>query len=204
MTKDQGQSECAVTGRGVYNGIMPDWLKELRLLAEAEYHSRRILATLATTALDGSPRARTVIVRGIDPAGSLVFTSSAGSEKIAQIEHNPAGEMVFWFAHERQQYRMRGKIEMIREGDVLLAHWEELNDTGRAIFYWPPPGLPRTPGQHFPQSVASNVPPSDEFVVLRLVPAFIETLDLNEHPHCRQRWARAKGKSGWTMVEVTP
>src|SRR5207248_243221 len=100
-----------------YNdALMADWLKDLRLLAEAEFHAQRILASLATVAPDGSPRTRMVIVRGIFEDGSVVITTSAASEKVAQVQANAAAEMLFWFPHERQQFRLRGKVELIREG----------------------------------------------------------------------------------------
>jgi pyridoxamine 5'-phosphate oxidase len=57
---------------------------------------------LATCGLDGQPRARNVLLRGLDERGFVWFTSYE-SAKAAQLDVNPAACLLFsWFAIGRQ------------------------------------------------------------------------------------------------------
>ena len=83
-------------------------MKELMLVAEAEYHARRVVATLATVDPTGQPHARTVIIRRLDAGQDSVWiTSDARSDKVAHLAANPLAELLFWLPHERQQFRLR-------------------------------------------------------------------------------------------------
>ena len=184
---------------------MAAWLRELRLLAEAEYHGRRVVATLATVGLDGSPRARVVIVRSMFEDGSVLTTTSSLSEKVPQIKANASAEMVFWFPQERQQFRVRGQVEFVTEPGLMRATWDDLGDSSRATFFWPEAGLPRHDSQQFLKKVEEATAPPDTFVVLRLRANEVESLDLNEHPHLRRRWRLLdRAQDQWQMDTITP
>ena len=181
---------------------MVEWMQELALLAEAEYHARRVVAALATVDSAGHPHARTVIVRRLDAATpALWITSDARSNKIAQLQACPVAELVFWMPHERLQFRLRGPVEIMRDGPVRQEIWEDLNDAGRAMFSWPPSGQPRREQDFFAQSVAAKTPPPESFVLLVLRPSEAESVELNEFPHRRRRWRK---ESEWRVEMINP
>src|SRR5690349_1220944 len=99
---------------------MAEWMNELVLLAEAEYHARRIVATLATIDIDGvTPRARTVFVRWMDTnTNDIWITTDLRSAKAPQLRANPRAELAFWTPHERQQFRITGRIEIVTGGQM--------------------------------------------------------------------------------------
>ena len=181
---------------------MSDWISELRLLVDAEYHARRMIATLATVDAQGNPRARTVIVRRIDPkTGAIAITTDARSPKVAHLASHPASELVFWMFNERLQFRLLGNAEIIRNGPLRDEIWKELNDSGRALFLWPPPGEHRKPDDVFPEKLSADKPPPASFVLLVLHPWEVEALELNDTPHRRRRWRKA---NDWNVELINP
>ena len=177
-------------------------MKELMLVAEAEFHARRMVATLATVDPAGQPRARTVIVRKLDEKrDSIWVTTDARSQKVTEIMATPLVELLFWLPHERQQFRLSCRTEIVRHGPARDDIWKELHDTNRALFLWPAPGAPWRQGADFPAKVAAAVPPPDSFVVLEMTPFEAETLELNEHPHLRRRWRAA---NQWQPERINP
>ena len=180
---------------------MTDWMQELIVLVEAEFHSRRIVATLATVETDGSPRARMVVVRSFNEGdNTLWMTTDSRSCKMGQLQVQPQAEIVFWTPHERQQFRLRGRVEIVREGAARQQLWEGLNDSARALFFWPKPGAPRVEGTEFVQGVPTGPAPA-EFVMLIFKPTVVEALELNEIPHRRRRWCET---DGWKMQLLNP
>ena len=181
---------------------MSDWMQELILLTEAEYHARRIIATLATVDPHGRPRARTVIVRWFDEQHDTIWmTTDSRSTKIAHLLVQPEAELVFWALQERQQFRVYGRMEIIESGPARQDIWEALNDTSRALFFGPSPGEPRRAEDSFPPAISADVPPPETFVLLGLKPTEVESLELNEFPHRRRRWREA---GGWKVELLNP
>ena len=180
---------------------MTDWMQELIVLVEAEFHSRRIVATLATVDADGSPRARMMVVRSFNEGdNTLWMTTDLRSSKISQVQARSDVELVFWMPHERQQFRLRGTLEIVRDGTARQELWQGLNDSARALFYWPMPGELRVEGTHFVQGVPVGSAPA-EFVLLVLKPTLVEALELNETPHRRRRWCE---NDGWKGMLLNP
>src|SRR5436305_8368776 len=107
---------------------MAQWMEELVLLAEAEYHARRIVATLASVDVDGvTPRARTVFVRWMDTHTNDVWiTTDLRSAKVPQLRANPRAELVFWTPHERQQFRITGRVEVLSAGPIPADTWQQM------------------------------------------------------------------------------
>ncbi len=176
-------------------------MQELIVLVEAEFHSRRIVATLATVDRDGSPRARTVVVRSFNADdNSLWMTTDSRTGKMQELEVRPLAEVVFWMPHERQQFRLRGTMEIVRDGSAREELWKGLNESTRAMFFWPTPGALREDGFQFVPTVPPGPAPA-EFILLILKPNLVEALELNEMPHRRRRWAEA---NQWQMTLVNP
>ena len=177
-------------------------MKELSLLMEAEFHSRHMVATLATVDADGGPRARMVIIRRLDERDdSIWITTNARSGKISQLERCARAELVCWAPNERQQFRVRGHVKIVREGALREEMWVGLSDPARGTFFRPTPGEVRRAGETFVKEVTSEVKAPETFVLLGLRATEVEALELNETPHRRRRW---KESEGWRMEAINP
>jgi pyridoxamine 5'-phosphate oxidase len=156
-----------------------------------------LVMTLATVALDGSPRARSVICRRIDKDFTLWFTTDARSAKSEQLRAMPAAEAVCYLPEARQQFRIRGTIELLNEdqaGSEREVFWKQLSDESKAMFFWPRPGSARRRDKStFPHRVASVISPPSTFELIALRGNEIEHLDLSHTPHERLRWRAANG-----------
>ncbi len=84
------------------------WLEE----AIAANHPEPSAMTLATSAVDGEPDARVVLLKGLDDHG-LVFFTSYESSKGLQLANNPrACACFFWILLERQ-VRINGTVTKV-------------------------------------------------------------------------------------------
>jgi PPOX class probable FMN-dependent enzyme len=181
---------------------MSEWMQELTTLAEAEFHARRIVATLATVDEAGRPRARTVFIRWFDEAEATIWiTTDDRSEKMKHLMKTPVGELVIWTPHERQQFRLFGQIEVVRSGPVCEELWSQLKDAARAMFFGPPPGEAFDAATASPPAVGEQTPPPPNFVLLALRPTEVESLELNYTPHLRRRWRRDED---WKTCRINP
>lgn len=177
-------------------------MQELTTLAEAEFHARRIVATLATVDESGRPRARTVFIRWFDEAEATIWiTADVRSEKMRHLAKTPLGELVIWTPHERQQFRLFGHVEVVRAGHARDDLWAQLKDQAKAMFFGPPPGDPFRAEADFPATVPSLTPPPETFVLLALRPTEVESLELNYTPHRRRRWRR---DDNWQTHLINP
>jgi hypothetical protein len=68
------------------------------------------------------------------------------------------------------------------------------------MFTWPAPGEPLQ-NTSFLTSLSADASPPQTFEAIAIHPSFVEVLDLNEHPHRRQRFRR---KNGWRAEQVNP
>lgn len=66
--------------------------------------------TIATATSDGKPSARMVLLKDYDERG-FVFFSNYESHKGQQLEENPWGAIVFWWAELERQVRIEGPVE---------------------------------------------------------------------------------------------
>jgi PPOX class probable FMN-dependent enzyme len=181
------------------NPIIP-WLEILLDGLEAEFHNRNRIAALATVDSAGQPHVRSIICRRFGPDGSVAFATDRTSEKIAQIRSNSRAELMFWLPGWREQYRLCGLLEEVKE-PLRSAIWTEMSDKSRALFFWPAPAQPREPTSAFVEFIPSATPPPQRFLVLLLVPDQVERLELNDHPHHRRRWRK---DTEWEVEEINP
>jgi hypothetical protein len=181
---------------------MVQWMHDLQVLLDAEFIKRPIVACLATVDAERKPHTRMMVIRRVDERElSIWMASDARSGKLDELKNQPVAELLIWAASERQQFRLRGPIRIHTDGAQRQAIWEQFRGDTRATFSWPPPGLPRDAAGEFISSVAADVPPSKNFLALSLHPDEVESLELNEHPHCRRRWRAA---DGWKVIDINP
>lgn len=63
--------------------------------------------TLSTIGLDGFPKSRTVLMKGMD-LNSIEFFTNYNSDKAKEIERNPCVSVTFWWPPMQRQVIMRG------------------------------------------------------------------------------------------------
>lgn len=75
--------------------------------------------TLATTALNGRPAARIVLLKGFDDKGFVFFTNYQ-SRKGQELAQNPYASLLFFWPQLERQVRLEGRIEKVtaEESDV--------------------------------------------------------------------------------------
>ena len=66
--------------------------------------------TLATATQDGKPRARIVLLKGLDERG-FVFYTNYKSHKGQELADNPQAALVFWWTELERQVRIEGRVE---------------------------------------------------------------------------------------------
>jgi pyridoxamine 5'-phosphate oxidase len=68
--------------------------------------------TLATAAADGTPSARTVLLKGYDDDG-FVFYTNYDSRKGRELAANPRAALLFFWAELERQIRIEGTVERV-------------------------------------------------------------------------------------------
>jgi pyridoxamine 5'-phosphate oxidase len=139
------------------------------------------------------------------------------SEKVNQILSHPTAEMVWWFPHTSEQYRIRGRIllvgkgEMDRDDDGELAVarkqlWGNLSDAARESFL-----AEHLPGKEYVETatpVAKGgrtqrgdlLPPPDAFLLMLLIPNHCDYLRLTN----MYRQVDELGEAGWSSQRINP
>jgi pyridoxamine 5'-phosphate oxidase len=166
---------------------------------------------LATLREDLRPANRTVVFRGLlDPGDRLTFTTDGRSRKAAEVERYPWGEACWYFAKTREQFRIAGRLTLVRADhiDTALADareraWRDLSDAARVSFTWPTPGAPRAAWTPFPRMPPDSANPLPDFCLLVLEPREVDHLELNGAPQNRWRFLREEG-GRWAIREINP
>ena len=172
---------------------MPPWRPLLRAAMQRE--GRSVSARwvqLASMGRDGTPRVRTLVFRGWAGGDQLELFSDQRSEKVKELADAGAAELCWLFPKARQQYRLRGNVQLIapvEQPELCQQRWQQLSDTGRAVWGWPTPAAPLDSAAAFPEQLSETSPTPDHFMVLRLKVDTVERLNLGTHPHQRTRWS---------------
>ena len=113
-------------------------------------------ATLCTDVLRRSARLL-LLPSGFPPWSDRVpafawWGDPAAVRVVPQLRHRADAEMCWWFLKSSEQYRVRGKLTVVGNGEdeeedaALLAvrkqQWGNLRDAAREQFYWTQPGVP--------------------------------------------------------------
>lgn len=70
--------------------------------------------TLATADPDGQPRARTVLLKGVDAAGFQFYTN-LNSRKGLDLQANASASLVFWWRETEQQVLVDGQVHAVSD-----------------------------------------------------------------------------------------
>lgn len=184
-------------------------------LARALHRNRSLVYSryvqLATVRPDGRPANRTVVFRGfLDDTNQLKFITDQRSEKTSHLIHHPWGEVCWYFAKTREQFRLLGLITLVGDDtpDATLQHarlrqWHDLSDAARLQFAWPPPGQPRAEAEAaFAPLAPDPERPLPCFRLVLLQPTEVDHLELRGEPQNRYHyWQTAEA---WQMQAVNP
>ncbi len=89
------------------------WLRE----AEQNEPNDHTALALATADGDGMPNVRMVLLKGVDERG-FVFYTNLESTKGDELAANPNGAMCFHWKTLRRQVRIKGRIEVVTDGEA--------------------------------------------------------------------------------------
>jgi pyridoxamine 5'-phosphate oxidase len=173
-----------------------------RALANARY------VQLATVRPDGRPANRTIVFRGFLDA-ALQFVIDRRSEKPAQIEHQPWGEICWYFPKTREQFRLLGTLTIVAadHADPALLQarkqiWHDLSESARSQFAWAHPGHPRADAASFTPPQPDPLNPLPQFCLLLFHPAQVDHLELRGAPQNRHLYVKAAEE--WEMRSINP
>ena len=186
-------------GRSLMSGTetLPPWRQLLKGAREREGRSPQARwLQLATVAADGTPRVRTLVVRGWAGPTALDLLTDGRSAKRSELAHQPAVELCWLLPRARCQFRLRGRLQILaleQQQRERERHWQLLSPGGRALWGWPPPGELFDRHAAFPELLPDGTPMPDHFLLLRIDLNQVELLELSGHPHRRRRWRAAMG-----------
>ena len=184
---------------------LPPWRSLLRGARKREGRSPAARwLQLATVAVDGTPRLRTLVFRAWADGSSLDLLTDGRSEKIAELQHQPVVELCWLLPKARSQFRLRGAVMTLPSAldqQERQRYWRDLSPTGRALWGWPQPGAAFEAEVDFPLELADGTPPPEHFQLLRIDLVQVELLELRDHPHLRRRWRR---DDGWCEQRLNP
>jgi hypothetical protein len=169
------------------------WM-ELERATQDRHHEWRT-PVLATVGKDGTPNARTVVLRDADATlQSLQFFTDRRSPKISELVHQPAAMLVFWSKRLNWQLRVRAELAVQTTGLQVDAVWDRLGQTAAAADYL----SLDAPGDDLP---VGQTPPGDAKGMhhLAILVAKVQEIDWLELRRSGHRRA-AFGKDTWQWL----
>jgi general stress protein 26 len=157
------------------------WTELVR--ASADRHHEWRTPVLATVDADGSPQARTVVLRRADASARVleIFTDRR-TPKVMQLRHEPRVCVVFWSTRLHWQLRVLATTEVHGDGPLVEQAWSRVGAGPSASDYL----APRAPGTPLAaeEGVAAD---RHQLAVLRLKVATLDWLALRREGHRRAR-----------------
>ncbi|WP_018150209.1 pyridoxamine 5'-phosphate oxidase family protein [Leeia oryzae] len=136
------------------------------------------LPVLATVGLDGTPQARTVVLRGVDvKTRQVFFFSDCRTQKMAELAKQPVAVLQMYDHAQKIQLQLRGEISVHHGDEVAERFWQTTRmHSRRAYLVNPAPGQTiGLPGNGLPKDLSYRAPSLAEseagkpyFVVLSL------------------------------------
>ena len=100
--------------------VAATWIEQMeRWLAEAVAAgiTEPNAMVLATAGADGAPSARTVLLKGLDARGFVLYTN-LGSRKATQAAANPRAALTFPWIDLQRQVGVTGRVERVDEAEA--------------------------------------------------------------------------------------
>jgi PPOX class probable FMN-dependent enzyme len=176
---------------------------------------------LATVDEQGKPNCRTVVFRGFLHSEDTTYNravkmiTDSRSAKVGQINAAPFGELVWWFPHSSEQFRISGILYLVTHSEenpelreARQNQWKSMRDTAREQFYWDPPSLeftgPPTPPPGGRDEAGNVLPPPETFLLMLLLPDKVKYLRLMDNYAQLDIRSAESGGGGWKSMRVNP
>ena len=166
------------------------WM-ELERAVQDRHHEWRT-PVLATVDTEGTPNARTVVLRHADAQlQSLQFFTDGRSPKITELSHQPTAMLVFWSKRLNWQLRVRVQIAVQTTGPQVDAVWERLSQSAAAGDYL----SADAPGDELPEgeTAPANTKGMHHLAILVAQVQEVDWLELRREGHRRAVF----GKDTW-------
>ncbi len=162
--------------------------------------------TLATVGLEGTPKLRTVVLRGWDAdARILRIHTDRRSPKAAELAANPAAAVHVYDPARKLQLRLDGTATLHADDAAAGAAWDATRPMSRICYQVT--GAPGSPVDG-PAAVAFDADATgegaDHFLVLRIAISRIEWLYLAHEGHRRAAFAWDDGARRWAGQWLVP
>ena len=178
---------------------LPSWRQDLKSSRKKEGKSpSNRWIQLATVSEENEPRLRTVVFRGWNKDSSMIIFTDRRSEKIGHLKSNPNAEILWFFLKTKSQYRFKGKIHELNNNEN---YWDLLSEKSKSSWFWGSPGEKINPKVQSAYAILSNLPKSENFVVLNFEIDSVDLLKLVQPVHKRYLWEKSKE---WEKVEINP
>lgn len=160
------------------------WARLARGVADRHAPARH--PVFATVAPDGTPQARTVVLRAADPlAGTLDVHTDLRSAKVAALRVNPLAALHVWDTTAHLQSRITASVTVLT-GQAVSALWSRVPESSQSAYgTMPAPGTTITTALEY-----HKTPDPAAFAVLRCTVLAIDAVHLGPN-HRRARFDRA-------------
>ena len=139
---------------------------------------------MATTAQDGLPDARTVVLREADAnAAHLRCYTDGRSANVSQLSYRPDALLVFWSKRLNWQLRVRVSVTAHAEGPLVESVWARVSKSVAAGDYL----SPSAPGTALSAAIPTTTAHKHHLVVLSAQVHEIDWLELARGGHRRAR-----------------
>jgi len=146
------------------------------------------------------PQQRTVVIRGVRQAESLVWAYTDGrSPKVSQLQSQPKASWLFYDPKARVQLVMHTQVQIHNGDEVSRTHWERLNPVQYKDY-----NTAQAPGTQAAQVDYLNEESWDSthFCVLMAKVLTLELLMLNSEGHVRLHFSVVDGI--WVGQKLVP
>ncbi|MEL7484308.1 MAG: pyridoxamine 5'-phosphate oxidase family protein [Planctomycetota bacterium] len=167
---------------------------------------------IATVSPEGTPSARTVVLRKTDRvAGVVACHTDARAPKLNHLRSHPGAAWCFYDKGRRIQVRATGTTSVHTNDAVADEHWERSPTRSRRCYLAPStPGTETDhPSPNLPEDLRDREPTHEEseagranFAVLRCTLHTLDYLELHHAGHARARFT-LKGDS-WVGTWIEP
>lgn len=170
---------------------------------------------LATRSEDGHPSLRTLVLRGLDRRNIVLFFN-ATSAKWRHLQSDPRYELLVYWPTRNVQYRIRGEFEHVPHAEMAVS-WQQKGATGKLLdLYYTHHAAQgsRIGGDDELWTVLQGIQAKtndmesfeapETLVGLRLIPAWIERLDLKTASGVYTRHVYTRTASGWQRHTLVP
>ena len=165
--------------------------------ATVDRHHEWRTPVLSTVGLDGTPQARTVLLRQatvVEP--TLTMFTDRRSTKVTELSRQPAAVLVFWSKRLNWQCRISMMVTVVTAGAAVNAAWQRIaNSAGAKDFL-----APISPGAPKDRNVGTQATQPAQHYLALLVgrPTSIDWLQLGRPMHRRIRFCQ----NTWQELEA--